>query len=99
MGVTRLATPLISLVEVGGGRTPREASPLTWYRLPKRCIVASTSALEKTHLRIDLFIYIVSVLQRDGESRNTKQRSHLLSNSQQLARALFIHICYMAISN
>jgi hypothetical protein len=32
----RMASPLTSLVEVGGGGSAAEASPVTWRRLPKR---------------------------------------------------------------
>jgi hypothetical protein len=47
-GRDTLATTLISLAKVGGGRAASEVSPLTWRRLPKRCLVASTGSLEKT---------------------------------------------------
>jgi hypothetical protein len=33
---------------VGGDRSAGKASPLTWRRLPKRCLGASTDAPEKT---------------------------------------------------
>jgi hypothetical protein len=40
---------ITSYAKVGDGRAPREASPLTSRRLPKRRLGASTGAAEKKH--------------------------------------------------
>jgi hypothetical protein len=48
-GRNTLGTALILLAEVGGGCSAGEASPLTWRRLRKRCLIASIGVLEKMH--------------------------------------------------